>query len=90
METVETNAQEVVYRSTAELINNQVAYSDMTDEEISRVVEWKAELKARDAVHAQVIAAQQAQADAAVTLYQQEAQRTRDDFDALLNSILNN
>ena len=87
METVD-NAQEVIYRSTEELINNQVAYSDMTDEEIGRVVEWKAELKARDEVHAQVIAAQQAQASAAVTFYQQEAQRTRDDFDALLNSIL--
>lgn len=81
-----TTSEETEQRSAEELINNSVAYSDMTDEELESVIALKAEWKARDLAHEQ--AAQERSAvlqEIAAT-----AQKQAETNEAVLNALVSN
>lgn len=63
-------------------------YSEMTDEEIEFVVEWKASIKARDAAYEATIAEIRKQGQALVNAYKEQTEKDAARQDALLQASI--
>ena len=63
-------------------------YSEMTDEEIEFVVEWKASIKARDAAYEATIAEIRKQGQALVDAYKAQTEKDAARQDALLQASI--
>ena len=63
-------------------------YSEMTDEEIEFVVEWKASIKARDAAYEATIAEIRKQGQALVDAYKAQTEKDSARQDALLRASI--
>lgn len=74
-------------RSVEELINDHIAYSDMTDEEIALVVEYKAQIKARDAEHEARMQALSDNLNAIAAKHDAMADTAQASYDALIKSL---
>ncbi len=71
-------------RSLDELL--RLNYSDMTDDEIDRVVEWKASIKARDTAYQQQIANQNAWNERHLAELQKQTEIAQSEQQALLRA----
>lgn len=71
-------------RSLDELL--RLNYSDMTDDEIDRVVEWKASIKARDTAYQQQIANQNAWNERHLAELQKQTKIAQSEQQALLRA----
>lgn len=63
-------------------------YSEMTEEEIERVIEFKAEVKARDAQFEQTLEAIKGASDAQLKVMQEQAEKDAERQDALLQASI--
>lgn len=90
-ESNETTATgETAERATGLDINKLIdkPYSEMTEEEIEFVVEWKASIKARDTAYEATVAEIQRQGHALVDAYTAQAEKDAARQDALLQASI--
>lgn len=64
-------------------------YSEMTEEEIELVVEFKASVKARDAQHAEAMKVLQDGINAEIAIHQEMANKAMDTLNALTKHAIN-
>lgn len=83
-----TDSNDVSTRTVEELINNNIPYSEMTDEEIALCVDWRAQVKARDAAFERVMADQRAAAQEIINQNAQANAYARAKFDELVARAL--
>lgn len=75
-------------RSPEYLIDNFIPYSEMTDEEIEGVIEYRAVIKARDAEYEMRMAEHSAAMQEMIAANVKVAQDCRDSFNALVANIV--
>lgn len=75
-------------RSPEYLIDNFIPYSEMTDEEIEGIIEYRAAIKARDAEYEMRMAEHNAAMREMIAANAKVAQDCRDSFNALVANIV--
>lgn len=89
--TMESSDMDTPKEQATKLDINQLIdkpYSEMTDEEIEFVVEWKASIKARDAAYEATIAEIRKQGQALVDAYKAQTEKDSARQDALLRASI--
>ena len=90
--TTESNSETTTTTEEAAKLNiNKLIdkpYSEMTEEEIAFVVDWKASIKARDKAHAERLQAIKDASDKLIAQQQEQVQAAHDAQDALLQVSL--
>lgn len=88
---MESNSETTATEETTKLDINKLIdkpYSEMTEEEIAFVVDWKASIKARDTAYEATIAEIQKQGQALVDAYKKQAAKDSARQDALLQASI--
>lgn len=83
-----TSEETAEQRSAEDLINNGVAYSDMTEEEIASVVALRASWKARDLAHEQEAQERSAALQEVVATAKAAAEESKAILDKLVSNAM--
>lgn len=75
-------------RTIEELVNNHIPFSEMTDDEIEAVVNYRASLKARDAAYEETMRTMRESREKVIAVHRAASDRAKASFNALVAKAL--